>query len=63
VDVQDVCEWGLAGPSNYKFLGMRIGPYHLIDITTKTFNFYLKYGPKTPIFGTLIYDGFEKSLL
>ena len=34
---------------------MGVGPYHLIDITTKTFKFCLKYGQNTPIFGTLIY--------
>jgi len=34
---------------------MGVGPRHLIDITTKTFKFYLKYGPKTSVFGTLIY--------
>gem|GEM_PF-6221008 len=25
-------------------IGMGVGPYHLIDITTKTFKFCLKYG-------------------
>ena len=31
---------------SYQQNGMGVEPYHLIDITTKTFKFFLKYGLK-----------------